>query len=355
MTIDCCIDEKDVILAKNEKGEEYFVIGMEDNDPTWSFNCGHPGKLYTWDGVHMGDKHYYVAPDNCVLDYFTSCYWIRTGESQEDYLNRLRNLWRLVLEHIPNVKIVPKEEFCKKYWGRNSTVDASIPYSALAPYYARYTEDEDDDSFFREYPLNSNDPKDFTEDECKEIYYLCQSFSLDELYTVLEYSPDIAVKKLYIYDDRMGLELVLEDSSEYWGSGTCGIFICTKEEWDLNTPGDNWKEDYEECIKSYLKEWYWIRDGNSWGFRHAKVSDLLQDRRIRLEQALNELKEVDTSSVDCIYNTLESGCYIHSTGVRNDIYCSEEGSCWGFVRDSYKEALQDYLEGYNLEYVKVMR
>lgn len=63
------INEEDVVIAKDNKDEEYYVVGKYDDFFEWDFDCCPVGKLMTWHRrYHIGTDHDYKYPSDFWVD-----------------------------------------------------------------------------------------------------------------------------------------------------------------------------------------------------------------------------------------------------------------------------------------------
>lgn len=335
------IQEDDVILAKDSEGNEYFVVGMQDTDAVWSFDDYHEGVLYTWHKrVSLGDKPLSKDPEDCLIEYVIQHYYRKADESEEDYVKRLQTVWNIVLTKIKGVEIISQAEYAEKYLA----YDYDGPLSKF--YVVNFDEFGNSDWA---YELDHDEPEDFTRDDAEVIFDVFEGLALDQLEILFENLPDVAFHKLYMYD-HSGYSFSLGSFSDPWDSGTLGCFICSKDEFWCKDA--DWKEKYAKLVQGYVTELNCIHHGEVWGFMHASVSKVKEN----LKKDLNKLSDVldGDITVSSLCRKIQTRQFCIGSNMRDVVFSSHEDSCWGFVRENYEDALNDYLDGMGLEFVEVV-
>lgn len=336
------IEEDDIVLAKDSDGKEKLVVGSYDDDYRWSFDeGGHPGVLFTWHrNVSLGDKPLSRYPEDCLAVYLDNNYSRRYMESDEDYLKRLKEVWEIILTRVEHIEIVDQAEYCDKY----DSCDSDDPMSSY------YVIDVDKRGGINwSYWIEHNEPEDFTLKDAEVFFDVIHSMSLQQLETLLEYIPDIAFYKLYMFD-HSGYVFSLEPFGDPWDSGTLGCFLCTKQEWNTKEP--DWKEDYENYLKGAVHELNQIQRGLCWYFVVADVEELIEQAREDVNLRHKAVSDITDAKSLCEY--MATGFVPIASGLRKSIKYYGDGCCGGYLADSFDEALEDFLSDQGLKFVSVI-
>lgn len=328
MSIGCLVDVKDVVVAKDSDGEFYYIIGEEHTDPIWSFDDYHEGKLWTWHrNVSLGDKPPERSPADCLERYIAEYYSQQSGESMEDYYNRVRELWRVVLDWSEKVNIITDAEYKEKF--PEEWVAGGSPYVVLV------------NGTGHGYELSSNNPDEMVPEDLEWIFEILRLFSLEDYEVILEHIPDVAFYKVYMYD-HSGYSFSLDSFNDPWDSGTLGCFLCTKEEFASGDSPD-WKKRYREVCESYLDELNLIERGCCWGFTCAPAKKVKESCEEVFKQLTEELTKEHADAISFGVAMQQSIPALPSS-FRDWIKEDQTDSCWGFIYDSYDKALEEYLE-----------
>lgn len=322
-------DNEDVLVAKDDKGKEYYVGIYHDDDYydyEWSQHMDPVGELITWHrNYSIGQKHKFEDPEAFWKDFFVSRYGYYADKDR--WKENAIALFKLMLSHT-FIDIWSKEALEKV------PVDVRHRTTLDSPYYLCRIDREANlakDGVW--YELSTNDVDKFNDDDIDAFWETLDYLYLGEYQTMAKYVPDVVFFNVYMYEHG-GIALSLSNSTypfnDPWDSGWLGIWYCTKQDakesgWDVDN--EDWKAGVSDLIKGRIDEFNYVESGYVWGFAYADKEQLDATRA----------EEGDESWV---------------SELRDNIRATSINDCWSYVGE-YKEQLEDFCESEGLELVDV--
>lgn len=247
----------DIVVATDEKGEKYYVVGKYDDWYEWSFDYAPLGQMITWHRRYsIGTKHKFERPADFWVDV------IRKHYQPSKELAKLV-LWCTgwTILDADAIKADMEKEGRSSAW-------------VTEPYYLCYITKKDE--IAGTCPISTNDVDKMTQEDL-DIFWdeAIEGLTIGDYESMAEEIPDFAFYPVYMYD-HSGISLSLGDFGDPWDSGQLGVFCVNKKEAEdlILSKEKGWREAYHDYLKSIIEEFNQWQDGNVWRFCHVKAKEL---------------------------------------------------------------------------------
>lgn len=254
MKANLCMNEDDVVIAKNKNGEEYYVIGKYDDCFEWDFDCAPVGRFITWHRRYrIGTPHDYEYPSEFWEEVFIKYY--DCGDDNEQYLNNHKALAKLLLEKA-DVSLQEEDAGCYRLH-RDRKDHRWIDYKG----YGCFSTDNVDK---------------MTREELDVFWEVLKYLDVDEYEWMASEIPDFEFFPVYMYE-HSGIALSLTDFSDPWDSGCLGVFCADKQEVDNElgiVQGHDWKQQFHDYVVAVLAEYNEWQEGNVYAYTCAPAKEL---------------------------------------------------------------------------------
>lgn len=311
----------DVLIAKDKDGKEYYVGIYNDTEGCeWIQDECPLGHLISWHRRYsIGEKHDYSEPADLWRTLIMDRYGYKYNEPEDTGKKKFKEYARLLFDY--------SGIFIKEDVDEDGTTEYYLCYLYQA-------ETEDEKVIILDYDLSTDDLDKFTEDDEDALFRALDELTDEELISMVDHMDDVEYYPVFMYD-HSGIALSISNAyypfNDRWDSGCIGFWYITKEEADKEGwLGDNWKQRFRDCIKSYIEEFNEIQEGNCWGFAYAP-RDVIDSR----------------------IGHLKKGRPYWLSLFKDEILSFQEDVCWGFIGD-YDDLVEEYCRDEHLEIVGVV-